>query len=189
MRYLVLAAALAASVPALAQPVPPPCPSEPIQVVRSRGGVINYLGTVPNVPDLCHIQRADGVGDFYYGTWRSDWPGAGDAYPALKNVVLGGKGKRLDFITRSVPGLQWTDSFINEGIEPMVVDGVKYTTLRIAHERNGIEGNTYHSIITSWRDVRTGVTLRTVEDQIAGQSYGPDTTWQAIHVFRSVPPS
>ena len=191
MRLFLLAAAAAviAAAPARSQPVPPACPPEPMQVVRSRGGVIDYFGTVPNVPDLCRMQRADGGGDYYYGSWRMDWPGAGQAYPVIKNVILGAKGTRLAFVTRSVPGLQWVDSFTNEGTEPMVVDGVTYLTLRVAHERKGIEGNTYHSNITSWRDVKTGVVLRTVEDQIAGQSYGPDTTWQAVRVIRTSPNS
>ena len=190
MRSFVLAAALAvASFPAWAQPVVPACPSEPMQVVRSRGGLVEYLGTVPHIPDLCRMNRADGSGAFYLGSWRSDWPGAGDAYPALKQVMLGGKGARASFITRSVPGLQWIDTFINEGTDTMVVDGVRYTTLMTAHEREGIEGNTYHSIITSWRDVATGAVLRTVEDQISGQSYGPDTTWQATKVIRTRPAS
>ena len=171
---------------AMAQ-MPAACPSEPMQVVRSRGGVVNYLGTVPTVPDLCRMQRADGIGAFFYGSWRADWPGAGEAYPAIKQVVLGKPGDRIDFVTRSIPGMQWVDSFINEGREPLVVDGVSYTTLRLAHERKGIEGNTYHSVITVWRDVGTGVTLRVNENQIAGQSYGPDTTWRAVRVTRLPP--
>lgn len=176
-----------ASFSAVAQQPPPACPPEPMRVVRSRGGVVDYLGTVANVPDLCRIRRGDGTGAFYYGSWRSDWPGAGDAYPVIKNVVLGAPGTRLEFVTRSVPGLQFVDRYTNEGNENMQVGGVTYTTLRVAHERQGIEGNTYHSIITVWRDVRTGVTLRTSENQISGQSYGPDTTWTAIGVGRLPP--
>ena len=162
---------------------PTACPSRPVRVVRSAGGVIDYRGTYPGVPDLCRMERADGRGDFYYGVWRIDWPGAGQAYPAIKTVVDAGPGTRISFVTRSIPGMQWLDSFTNEGLEPMVVDGRRYTTLRLAHERAGIEGNTYHSIITTWRDVATGIALRTVEDQIAGQSYGPQTTWRAVSVM------
>ena len=33
------------------------CPPEPTRVVRSRGGVIDYLGDVPGIPFLC----ADGA--------------------------------------------------------------------------------------------------------------------------------
>lgn len=67
-------------------------------------------------------------------------------------------------------------------METMEVGGRSFVALRLAHEHKGIEGNTYHSIITTWRDVATGVALRTVEQQIAGQSYGPNTTWTAVQV-------
>ena len=168
--------------PATPTAIPPVCPAAGLRVVRSRGGTVDYLGAVPGIPSLCHIRRGGGEADFYLGVWQSDWPGAGQAYPALWAVLHGPKGTRKDFVTRSVPGLQFTDSFINEGIETVQVGGTAHPALRIAHERDGIEGNTYHSIITQWRDLATGVTLKTVENQIAGQSYGPDTTWEAVRI-------
>lgn len=161
---------------------PAACPPEPTRVVRSAGGTTDYLGSVPGVPDLCRMTRADGTADFYFGVWRSDWPGAGQAYPAIKAAVTGGTGARASFVTRSYPGLQWTDSFTNEGMEAIVVEGRTYEALKLAHERDGIEGNTYHSVITSWRDIATGINLKAVERQISGQSYGPDTTWHATRV-------
>lgn len=177
-----LLAAIAA-VPALAaSDVPPSCPAKPLRIVRSRGGTIDYLGAVAGIPDLCRIRRSDGEGAFYLGTWRSDWPGAGDAYPALYTAIHGPKGTRTTFVTRAIPGQQWRDSFTNEGIETVTVDGMPHRALRVAHEREGIEGNTYHSVITSWKDLATSATLKTVEDQIAGQSYGPDTTWEATRI-------
>lgn len=179
-----LALLLAASAAAAQQPggLPAACPTEPTRVARSVGGVVDYLGTVPGIPDLCRMNRPDGPGDFYFGVWRSDWPGAGLAYPAIRATIAGGTGTRVSFVTRSVPGLQWTDSFINGGEEAMEIGGQRYTTLKLAHERDGIEGNTYHSIITGWRDVKTGIVLKVVEQQIAGQSYGPSTTWTAMQV-------
>jgi len=170
------------STTAAAARVPAACPPMPMQVNRSAGGVIVYRGTVAGVPELCRVERADGNGAFYFGLWRTDWPGAGQAYPALRVAIFGRKGTRTSFITRSVPGLQWNDSFTNEGVEPLVVDGRTYQALRLAHERDGIEGNTYHSIITTWRDVVTGADLKVVENQISGQSYGPATTWTATKV-------
>ena len=88
-------------------------------------------------------------------------------------MISGPKGTREEFVTRTLPGLQWSDVFVNEGRESLTVDGHVYRTLRMSHERDGIEGNTYHSIITNWRDVRTGVILKVFENQISGQSYGP----------------
>ena len=184
MRSIIAAAALAAALPTLASAadMPAACPTQHVRVVHSIGAPTDYLGILPGMPELCHLQRADGAGDFYFGSWRSDWPGAGQAYPALHAVILGGEGTKASFVTRSVPGLQWTDTLVNGGVEPMVVDGRTYQTLKLAHERQGIEGNTYHSIITSWRDVATGLTLRAMEHQIAGESYGPDATWIALKV-------
>lgn len=181
--FAVLALAVLAG-PAVAAEPPVACPPQPTRVVRSAGGVTDYLGTVPGIPELCRMRRADGSADFYMGVWRSDWPGAGQAYPAIRAVMHGGPGTRASFVTRSVPGLQFNDIFIHEGPDTVVVDGVRHDTFKLAHEREGIEGNTYHSVITSWRDVATGVTLKVVERQIAGQSYGPDTTWTATRVER-----
>ena len=161
---------------------PVACTPTPLEVVRSRGGVIDYLGAVRDIPDLCRVVRPDGEGLYYYGIWKSDWPGAGDAYPAIKAAITGPFNTRTDFVTRSVPGMQWVDSFINEGLATVSVDGVPHTALRVAHERRGLLGNSYHSIITTWRDVKTGVALRTYEQQISGQSYGPDTTWEAVRI-------
>ena len=180
-RLAFAAATITAACPAFAA-TPAACPAQPMRVVRSVGGTLDFRGSVSGIPELCRIQRADGTGDFYFGLWRADWPGAGQAFPALVAVFHGPAGTKASFVTRSVPGLQWTDTFVNEGIEPLEVAGHTYQTLKIAHERAGIEGNFYHSIITSWRDVDTGVTLKAVENQIAGQSYGPAATWQATAV-------
>lgn len=170
--------------PAFAAEAPAACPAQPTRVVRSAGGTNDYLGVVPGIPDLCRMQRSDGLAEFYLGSWRSDWPGAGQAYPAIRAVLDGGPGTRSSFVTRSVPGQQFTDTFIHEGPDPLTVDGVRYATFKLAHEREGIEGNTYHSVITSWRDTATGIVLKVVERQIAGQSYGPNTTWTATRVER-----
>ncbi len=182
--WTVLAGLALAPLAAIASQSPPACPSEPTRVTRSVGGVNDYFGSAPGIADLCRMSRPDGPGDFYYGAWRSDWPGAGQAYPAILAVVAGGMGTRASFVTRSYPGMQWADTFINEGPDTVVVDGVSHATFKLAHERQGIEGNTYHSVITSWHDTDTGIVLKTVERQISGQSYGPSTTWQAVRVER-----
>src|SRR3954451_10634622 len=165
--------------------LPPACPAHALRVERSVGGVVDYVGSVPGVPELCRMRRtSDGEGDFYLGVWRSDWPGAGQAYPAIRAAIHGRAGTRTSFVTRSFPGMQWIDSYTNEGIETVLVGGLVRQALRLAHERNGIEGNTYHSIITQWKDLATGTIVKTVEYQISGRSYGPGTTWDAIRVER-----
>jgi hypothetical protein len=166
---------------------PAACPATPTRVVMPSGN-LDFVGTAAGIPELCRMNRPDGSGDYYFGIWKTNWPGAGDALPAFKIAVAGPKGTRSSFITRSAPGLQWNDSIINGGTEILVVDGRSYRTLKLAHEREGIEGNTYHSIITEWRDVDTGVPLKVVEDQISGESYGPGTTWMALQVQRLLSP-
>ncbi len=179
-----LAVAAVLLAPALAAAaVPAACPGRPARVVRSAGGVVDYFGSVPGLPELCRMRRTvDGEGDYYLGLWRADWPGAGLAYPAIRAAMHGPAGTRTSFVTRSAPGLQWTDSYVNEGIEAVAVDGRNRPALRLAHERAGIEGNTYHSVITQWKDLATGMVLKTAEKQISGQSYGPNTTWQAVRI-------
>ena len=185
-----IGAALAMGIPLLMAPAaaaaagpPPACSARPVRVVRSAGGTVDYLGSVPGIPELCRLRRTgDGEGDFYLGVWRSDWPGAGQAYPAIRAAIHGAVGTRTSFVTRSVPGMQWIDSFTNEGVETVTVGGTAREALRLAHEREGIEGNTYHSVITQWKDLATGAALKTVEHQISGQSYGPDTTWDAVRI-------
>ena len=185
-----IGAALAMGIPLLMAPAvavaagpPPACPARPVRVVRSAGGTVDYRGSVPGIPELCRLRRTgDGEGDFYLGVWRSDWPGAGQAYPAIRAAIHGAAGTRTSFVTRSVPGMQWIDSFINEGVETVTVGGTAREALRLAHEREGIEGNTYHSVITQWKDLATGAALKTVEHQISGQSYGPGTTWDAVRI-------
>ncbi|HEY0204086.1 MAG TPA: hypothetical protein VGC15_08060 [Acetobacteraceae bacterium] len=49
------------------------------------------------------MTRAEDTAEFYFGAWRSDWPGAGQAYPAIKAVVTGGTGVRASFVMRSTP--------------------------------------------------------------------------------------
>lgn len=182
---LASATAHGAPIPVLASAADPPpaCPAQPARVVRSTGDTVDYLGSVPGIPELCRLRRTnDGDGDFYLGIWRSDFPGAGQAYPAIRAAIHGSRGTRTSFVTRSIPGMQWIDSYTNEGIETLIVGGTARQALRLAHEREGIEGNTYHSIITQWKDLATGMVLKTVEHQISGQSYGPDTTWDADRI-------
>ncbi len=184
LMWLPVALCLAAGSPALAADITSPaaCPSTPIRVIRSSGGMTDYTGIFAGIPELCRMSRPDGDGYFYDGVWRSDWPGAGDAFPGLHAVLFGPTGTKATFTTQAGPGLQWVDTLTNEGPGTLVVDGQPHTVLQIAHERAGFDGNTYHSIITSWRDVQTGATLKTVEHQISGQSYGPSATWTAVRV-------
>ena len=173
---------LVAAAPVQAAESFPACPASPVRVVHSAGEPTTYNGTYPGIPELCRLGSGGAQGYFYFGIWRMDWPGAGAAYPAMKTAINGPAGTPIAFVTRSYPGLQWTDTIINEGVEPLVINGQTYRTLKMAHEREGIEGNTYHSIITVWRDTQSGANIKVVENQISGQSYGPETTWTAVRI-------
>ena len=181
LRYAVLSLLLTAAPVQAAEPMPA-CPPSPIRVMHSVGAPTLYTGAYPGIAELCHLGPIGAGGYFYFGIWNMEWPGAGAAYPAMKTAIDGKVGTRVAFVTRSNPGLQWTDTIINEGIEPLVINGRTYRTLKMAHERDGIEGNTYHSIITVWRDTQTGANVKVVENQISGRSYGPETTWTAVDI-------
>ena len=100
---LSLGSAAMAQEPRVSEP-PPACPAQPVRVVRSIGGTVDYLGSGPGIPELCRMRRtADGEGEFYLGIWRSDWPGAGQAYPAIRIAIHGPAGTRTSFVTRSFP--------------------------------------------------------------------------------------
>jgi len=128
---------------------PPGCALQSLRVVRSSGDTVEHLGAEPGLPELCRLKRtSDAEGLFYLGLWRIDWPGAGQAYPAIRTAMLGASGTRTSFVTRSWSGMQWMDSYRNEGEEFVPVGGIRHRAPRLAHEREGIEGNTYHSVIT-----------------------------------------
>ena len=179
----ILALGLLAS-PAFAAEATPAYPLQPTHVVRSVGGVTDDLGMVPGMPDLCRMQRPDGAAEYDMGSWRTDGPGAGLAYPAIRAVLHGGSGTRASFATQPYPGLQFNDTFVHEGPDPLTVDGMRYATIKLAHGREGTERNTYHSVGISWRDEVTGIVLKMVERQISGQSHEPNTTWVVTRVER-----
>ncbi len=180
----VLAAGLPAGLAAgPAAATPRACPPAGFVVERTIGPPVKYLGSVPGIPDLCRMDQGDGPGRYYMGVWRAAWPGSGDAYPALRQIIDGHPGSSASFVTHKGPGLNWDETVTNDGPETVVIAGRPYRTLRISHERTGIEGNYYHSIISQWRVIATGVTVKQMEHQIAGQSYGPQATWQATRII------
>ncbi|MGI3777881.1 MAG: hypothetical protein ACRYGC_11380, partial [Janthinobacterium lividum] len=109
-------------------------------------------------------------------------PGAGPPGPPRRAGPGGGAGASASFDTFAETGRQYHDSYRNLGTEVLAVGGRRFVALVLAHEREGFGGNFYHSVITSWRDVATGVTLKAEERQIAGQSYGAGATWVATAV-------
>jgi hypothetical protein len=188
MRRLLLGLALAAgATQARAQPIaarmpaPRACPVGAGSVERSIGGTLVYAGSVPGIPELCRITNNGEAGEYYMGVWRADWPGAGLAYPALRAVMHGGKGAEARFDTFAGPGLQWHGTIRNEGIETVTVAGRDLRALRLSHEREGFDGNGYHSVITVWKELRTGMYLKVEHRHIAGVEV-PNIAWTAVRV-------
>ncbi len=152
------------------------CPPAPGVVERSQGPAVEYLGRDPSNPELCLLRRGSDEGGFYFGTWKRDWPGAEDAYRALKQIYAGPPGTVVRFDTVAAPGFQWHETLRNDGLENLrVLDGT-YRTMKVTHEREGFGGNTYHSIITQWKDVATGMGIYQNYIHIAGHPE-PGTSW------------
>ena len=173
---LAIALALMAT-PALAE-APPPCPPNLGVVDRSVGPAAIYLGADPADPTLCRIRRGAETGLFYYGTWNKDWPGAEQAKRALASIWSGPAGATARFDVSAGPGLQWHETLRNDGPEDLRVLDHTYRTIRYVHEREGFDGNTYHSIITQWKDVETGMSVYQTYQHIAGHPE-PGGAWDA----------
>ena len=154
--------------PAVAAITPAICPPAGSRVEENIGITLVYLGTVPGHPDLCREQRGQAVGDYYYGVWMTSWPGASEAKLALRRVIFGPPGTVARFDTIEGPSLKWHETLRNEGYEHLHVAGRYYNTMKIAHEREGFGGNLYHSIVTQWRDIRTGMTVYMNYQHISG---------------------
>lgn len=177
---LALLASLAAT-PLAAVAAPPACPPAMGVVDRSVGPTAVYLGADPANPELCRMKRGVEVGSFYFGTWNAAWPGAEDAYRALQKVYAGQPGASVTFDVSAGPGLQWHDTIRHGGFEDLNVLGRIYRTMKVVHEREGFGGNTYHSVITSWKDVETGMSIYQNYQHIAGHPE-PGTSWDPVSI-------
>jgi hypothetical protein len=170
-RLALLAAGAAASLlPGFAMgAVPASCPAKPGYVLRSTQFFYQYLGSEPGQPDVCRIIH-DGqtVTLYYYGIWDKAWPGAEAARRALQTVINGPPGTVAAFDTVAVPGLQWHETIRNGGVEDLNLLGRTFHTLKLVHERTGFGGNSYHSIVTLWKDFQTGMIVYGNYQHISG---------------------
>ena len=179
---LVASAVMAGLAPAAAfAAAPPPCPPAFGIVDRSVGPTTVYLGTDSADPELCRIKRGSDVEEFYFGTWNKAWPGAEAARRALRRVYAGPPGTSVTFDVSAGPGLQWHDTLRNGGIESLRVLGQVFPTMRVVHEREGFDGNSYHSIITGWKDLATGMTIYQNYQHISGHPE-PGAAWDPVSI-------
>lgn len=159
----------------------PPCPPALGMVERSVGPALIYLGADPANPELCRIKRGGQESLFYFGSWAKEWPGSEDAWRALQKVYAGPPGTEVKFDVVAAPGLQWHETLRNDGPEDLRILGQVRPTVRITHERQGFGGNTYHSIITQWKDAATNMTIYQNYRHISGHPE-PGTSWDPVSI-------
>ncbi len=167
--------------PAMAAAAPPPCPPAFGVVARSVGPAAIYLGADPADPELCRMKRGNDVAEFYFGIWNKAWPGAEAARRAFRTIYAGPPGTSVTFDVSAGPGLQWHDTLRNGGMETLRVLGQSFPTMRVIHEREGFDGNSYHSIITQWKDLATGMAIYQNYQHISGHPE-PGTSWDPVSV-------
>ena len=144
------------------------CPA-PGGAVEGKGGpIVRYLGASPANADLCRIQIGNDTVESWYGVWQTGWPGADKAYPALTRLVSESTGSLEGFDVLMAPGYHYHDLIRNEGVEALSVLGKAYNALKLAHYREGFDGNIYRSIVTVWKDLGTGLIVYRTYQHIAG---------------------
>ena len=167
------------------QQVPPACPAAGGVVTRSPGPPIEYLGATAGNPELCRVRFGDGPEfPLYFGIWAEAWPGSAEAHAALKRVIAGPPGTVVSFRTTAAPGSQWLDVIRNEGVEDLNVAGRVRPALKIAHYREGIEGNTYRSVTTGWKEISSGMMIYVNYRHISGHPEA-GTAWDPISVMEA----
>ena len=148
--------------------VPRSCPAPGGRVEQKGGPTMNYLGTDPSNPDLCRLNIAGDTVLAWYGIWLTEWPGAANAYPALRSLMQGETGQILGFDTNMNPQRLYHDLMRNEGIEDLVLLGKTYRAMKISHYREGYGGNAYRSVSTVWKDMPTGLLIYATYQHISG---------------------
>lgn len=163
---------LGANVIALDQPnqaVPPACPAAGSRIEQKGGPTIEFLGISKANPDLCRMKLGPDELDAWFGIWGADSPGAAFAYPAIRHAYQSRTGDVVGFDTIADPGTtEWHDLIRNDGVEDIVLLGKPYRAVKLAHYREGTNGNPYRSLATRWIDLVTGLPLYATYQHIAG---------------------
>jgi len=137
--------------------------------VEQKGGpTFEFLGADPANPDLCRMRVGGETVEGWYGIWLTAWPGADQAYPALKRVIQGGTGTVEGFDVHMSKTLNYHDLIRNEGVESINLLDKTYRAIKISHYREGFDGNTYRSVSTIWKDLPTGLLLYGTYQHISG---------------------
>lgn len=158
-----------ANTTATSAPVTPrACPAPGGRVEQKGGPTMEYLGAVPGKPDLCRMRVGGELVQGWYGIWLTDWPGDALAYPALTKALRGGAGTVEGFDVDMGPGYAYHDFIRNEGVEHIKLLDKTYDAVKLAHYREGANGNTYRSVSTIWKDLPTGLLIYGTYQHISG---------------------
>ena len=144
------------------------CPVAGSRVEQRGGPAFEYLGASHANPALCRMRVGGQVVEAWHAIWLLNWPGADAAYAALTRLIQGRTGDVEAFDVRMAPGLQWHDLIRNEGIEDIRLLGKTYRALKLAHYREGFDGNTYRSVSTAWKDLASGMVIYATYQHISG---------------------
>ena len=152
------------------QAVPRPCPAAGSRVEQKGGPTMEFLGISQGNPELCRMKVGGEEMDAWFGIWGTDWPGAATAYPAIKHAMQSRTGDVVGFDTVAHPGVaEWHDLIRNDGVEEIPLLGKTYRAVKLAHYREGFNGNTYRSVATLWIDLLTGLPVYATYQHIAGK--------------------
>ncbi len=144
------------------------CAAAGARVEQKGGPSFVFGGADPADPDLCRMTVGGEPVRAWYDIWLTDWPGAGQARPALRQVIEGPSGTIAGFDTVMGPGLHFHDLVRNEGVEDITLLGRSYHALKISHYREGFDDNGYRSVSTLWKDIPTGMLVYGTYQHIAG---------------------
>ena len=147
---------------------PRSCAAPGARVEQKGDSPMVYGGADPSDPDLCLMQAGGQTVRAWYDIWLTDWPGAAQARPALRQVINGPSGTVAGFDTQVVPGRQYHDLIRNEGIEDIWLLNHAYRALKLSHYREGFGDNNYRSVSTVWKDIPTGMLIYGTYQHIAG---------------------
>lgn len=148
--------------------VPRSCPAAGGRVEQRGGPTFEFLGAVADKPDLCRMKVGGQEVQAWYGIWLTSWPGADTAYRALQRVMNSRTGDVVAFDVSAGPGLQWHDLVRHDGIEEIRLLDTVYRAIKIAHYREGYDGNAYRSVATVWKDLASGMVIYATYNHIAG---------------------
>lgn len=149
-------------------PAPPSCPAAGSRVEQSGGPTMEFEGASPDDPELCRLKVGGEPLEAWFGIWGKGWAGGDHAHRALKRILQGRTGDVVGFDTDAAPHAKWHDLIRHDGVEDIKLLGKSYKAVKLAHYREGFDGNTYRSVSTLWIDLASGLPIYGTYNHISG---------------------